>query len=161
MQDKKGVTALMRVVSLGNLDLAGALINAGAEINMQNNNGMTALMLAAWGGHLNIVEVLLAAGAEINMQSNDGKTALILAAWYGHLNIIEVLLAAGADPKIQDNSGSFAVDYGWISSAIRSLLDPITPGQLTRKYTQAKYLISGLLAAGTAAHIFTSKDLVL
>ncbi len=42
----------------GRLDIANALIAAGASVDVQNRDGWTALMWAADSGHLDIVRVL-------------------------------------------------------------------------------------------------------
>ena len=52
-----------------------ALIEAGADVNVQNDNGETALMWSAWHNSNPEVIALINAGADVNLKDKDGKTA--------------------------------------------------------------------------------------
>ena len=56
-----------------------ALLQHGADINLQTSDGFTALMLAAATGHEHVVDSLLRQGAEVDLQSSKGVTALMFA----------------------------------------------------------------------------------
>jgi hypothetical protein len=60
--------------------MLNALIELGANINLQDINGDTALIIAVRNGSLDIVYDLIDAGADPNLKNNDGKTALDIAA---------------------------------------------------------------------------------
>lgn len=50
----------MLAVSHGRLDVVRALLQCGADVNVQDHDGSTALMCACEHGHVDIVSLLLA-----------------------------------------------------------------------------------------------------
>ena len=58
----------------GNVVLVKALLNAGAEVNMENEDQYTALHHAVSQGHVEIVEVLLVNGANPKLKDRYGNT---------------------------------------------------------------------------------------
>lgn len=73
MTNARKVTALMRAHDKAMVE---ALLNAGADINLQDDRGFTALMWAAEIGRVGIVKKLIAAGADVNLRRNDGKATI-------------------------------------------------------------------------------------
>ena len=73
--DQKG-TLLITAAALGRVEVAKALIEAKAALDLQNKDGSTALHTAAFLCHLEIVEALLKAGADKAIKTNTGATAL-------------------------------------------------------------------------------------
>ena len=71
-----GSTPLISAAVFGKTEVARALIEAGADVNLQNNEGTTALHSAAFLCRTEIVEMLLANGAEKNLQNIYGSTPL-------------------------------------------------------------------------------------
>jgi len=63
-----GGTVLMVACARGQCDIASALIEAGAEINVQDNQLWTALMKAADKGHVEVVNLLLRSGADASVK---------------------------------------------------------------------------------------------
>lgn len=55
-----GQTALMLAVSHGRTDMVRALLDRGADVNLQDDEGSTALMCSSEHGHAHIVRLLLA-----------------------------------------------------------------------------------------------------
>lgn len=55
-----GQTALMLAVSHGRMGMVRALLEQGADVNLQDDEGSTALMCAGEHGHADIVRFLLA-----------------------------------------------------------------------------------------------------
>ena len=88
-----GVTALCIAVQEGHMEVAAALLAAGALLDVADN---PALQYAAARGHVEVVAVLLAAGARVEDKDTDGATALHLAASEGHAVVVSALLASGA-----------------------------------------------------------------
>ncbi len=66
----------MTAATFGRVEVAKALIDAGADLNLKDKNGSTALLIASFFAHPDIVEALLEAGAGPNISNNDGATAL-------------------------------------------------------------------------------------
>ena len=71
-----GSSPLITAAVFGRIDVAKALIDAGADINFQNNQGSTPLHCAAFFCYTDIVEVLLEKGADKTLKNNFGSTAL-------------------------------------------------------------------------------------
>ncbi len=71
-----GSSPLISAAVFGKTAAAKALIEAGADLNLQNNEGSTALLSAAFLCRVEIVEMLLAKGADKEIQNKTGATAL-------------------------------------------------------------------------------------
>ena len=71
-----GSTPLISAAVFGKTEIAKALIDAGADVNLKNNEGSTALHSAAFLCREEIVEMLLANGADKELLNNYGSTAL-------------------------------------------------------------------------------------
>jgi len=71
-----GSTPLISASVFGKTEVALALIDAGADVNLQNNEGSTALTTAAFLCRVEIVEALLENGADKELRTNAGSNAL-------------------------------------------------------------------------------------
>jgi hypothetical protein len=71
-----GSTALISAAVFGKTEVARALMEAGADVNLQNQEGSTALHTAAFLCRTEIVEMLLDHGADKNLQNIYGSTPL-------------------------------------------------------------------------------------
>ncbi len=124
-----GKTTLLVTINLNMIQLALAVLNRGANPNIQDEDGETALMAASEfitatvRKNTAIVGELLAKGADPNIQNKTGQTALmeaIIRAYYDNpidkkVAIVRQLLAEKADPNIQDKEGQTALMHavGW------------------------------------------------
>lgn len=70
-----GSTPLIMATLLGKTDMAKALINAGANLNLKNNDGSTALHVAAFFCRPELIKMLLAKHADRTIKNNYGSTA--------------------------------------------------------------------------------------
>ncbi len=109
-RDPGGVTPLHRAALHGHLEIAKALIEAGADVNAADRRGHTQLHTAVKAGHKDIAQLLLDKGAKINAQNIVGRTALHFAVWRGYNELVELLLARGADPALKDVQGQTPLD---------------------------------------------------
>ena len=75
-RDGQKSTLLITAAALGRVEVAKALIEAKADLNLQDKDGSTALITAAFLCHPEIVEALLKAGADNAIKTNTGATAL-------------------------------------------------------------------------------------
>lgn len=97
-QSSDGWTPLHLAAFFGQVELAKALIDAGANVDARSSNAMknTPLHAAAAGAQTALVELLLKRGADPNATQEGGWTALHSAAQAGNREMVEVLLANGA-----------------------------------------------------------------
>ena len=70
-----GSSPLISAAVFGKTEIARALIEAGADVNLKNSEGSTALHSAAFLCRLEIVKMLLENGADQNILNNYGSTA--------------------------------------------------------------------------------------
>ncbi|GGS69910.1 ankyrin repeat domain-containing protein [Nonomuraea spiralis] len=110
------------------VEVAEALLAAGAEANGREAGGWSALLWAAANGHAATASVLIEAGAEVDAANEDGDTPLTLAARRGALGVVQTLLEAGADHEKFDGDGDSPLDIAadWVGVHLESaLLDQI------------------------------------
>jgi hypothetical protein len=74
-----GESALMINSRSSHIDILRALIEAGADVNLQDINGETALIKASEYGYIDIVNALIKAGADPNLKNIYEETALDIA----------------------------------------------------------------------------------
>ncbi|MHB9131866.1 MAG: ankyrin repeat domain-containing protein [Armatimonadota bacterium] len=89
-RDHDGYTPLMRAVD-GDGAVVEALLNHGADANVQNDKGMTALHLATNLGHQHIVLLLLAHGANPKLTDKYGRTPRDIARVNGDREMLQLL----------------------------------------------------------------------
>ena len=78
------------------VEMAGMLIEAGADVNARNDLGVTPLLVASTNASAPMVDRLLAAGANPNVASVGGESPLLVAARAGNAAVVKALLAKGA-----------------------------------------------------------------
>ena len=93
-----GWTPLSYAASNGKTEVAGYLLDIGANINALSPNGTTALMMAVRGGHSETVDLLLGKGADVNLRNQNGASALAWATRGGFDTIEKSLVKRGAKP---------------------------------------------------------------
>jgi ankyrin repeat protein len=106
----RGVSPLMLAVAIGHLDLARAIIDAGADLKSRTELGESALVLAADNGWVEGAALLLERGADANARMSNGWTALMRAADKGHFEVVGMLLKNKADPNLKATDGEWS---GW------------------------------------------------
>ncbi|MEG2876955.1 MAG: ankyrin repeat domain-containing protein [Comamonas sp.] len=95
---KAGHAVLTFAVQCGHTNVLHALIQAGADLNLQTNyDGTTALMFAVQHGRTDALKVLVQAGADPNIANFAGQTALMIAQEMGNAEMTQVLMKAQAD----------------------------------------------------------------
>jgi ankyrin repeat protein len=94
-----GWTSLMYAARQGSIGAAGALADAGADLNAADPDGSTALILAIINAHFDLAEVLLEKGADPNVADSTGMTALYAAV---DMHTLGPMLSRPG-PKITDN----------------------------------------------------------
>ncbi len=97
-----GMTALHWAVYHDRPELAGRLLDAGADASAANRYGVVPLSLASANGSLEIVDALLAAGADPNAVLSGGESVFMTAARTGRIEVVEALYEAGADAHYRE-----------------------------------------------------------
>jgi ankyrin repeat protein len=97
-RDWLGRTALFHALVNQKLDVASALLDAGADATIAANDGTTTLMVCS---DVTIARRLLELGVDVNARYQSGKDALMLACRRNNLEIVSFLLDSGAERYIR------------------------------------------------------------
>eukprot|EP01061_Rhynchopus_euleeides_P009047 TRINITY_DN18208_c0_g1_i1.p1 TRINITY_DN18208_c0_g1~~TRINITY_DN18208_c0_g1_i1.p1 ORF type:complete len:476 (+),score=202.79 TRINITY_DN18208_c0_g1_i1:43-1470(+) len=116
---KRG-SALMQACGVGNVEIARAFLQAGADVEVLSDEGCTALHEACMDGTEGVVHDILSActtPAFVNIKSvSDGSTALHYAALNGHIDAINALLEVdGIELNLADCEGETPMSIAWIN----------------------------------------------
>jgi uncharacterized protein len=127
-----GWTPLHLAAFFGHPELANALLDRGAQLDIRSSNAMknTPLHAACAGGQLAVVELLLKRGANPNATQEGGWTALHGAAQAGQRGMVETLLANGADVNLPASNQQTALDMALIKGhqEVASILETLGSG---------------------------------
>ena len=100
-----GMTALHWAAMRSDLELAGMLLYAGANLEATTRIGRhTPLHVAGRSGRAPVVRALLDAGADPHARTASGATALHLAAQAGNAEAVAALLDHGADANARERT---------------------------------------------------------
>jgi hypothetical protein len=116
-KDKKGNTPLLIASKNGFVEIAQALIAAGADLNATNNLGETSLIIATKNDKIAIIQTLTTAHANLNVKESNGNTALTTAIIINKLHIANLLINSGADIEVPGQNGSLPIDYAMVRAA--------------------------------------------
>lgn len=94
--NERGYTPLHIAAFEGRLNVAGLLLEKGAELEAKNPTGFTPLFLAVLGKRLDVVRFLLDKGADPNAPTRFQTTPLFTAAESGNVEVIRLLVERGA-----------------------------------------------------------------
>ena len=94
-----------------------ALLQCGADVNMQGRDGKGPLHCAAKGGNVRVAGLLLDAGANTEMYDGSRKTPMHLAARAGYIRFVDALRCKGASVMSRDDSGRNALHLASMSGS--------------------------------------------
>lgn len=98
-KDHDGYTALHFAAYWGRDDVAQALINAQADLDVVNNNQLTPSHYAAGRGNLSVLKLLKSSGANLAFKNDWGFAPIHEAADWGQLEVLQFLVNdCKADP---------------------------------------------------------------
>src|SRR5947209_4042599 len=111
-----------------NAEVAGVLIEHGAEIEGLDWSGRTPLHWAAQSGLVDVAGLLIRSGAGVDPQAKDGATPLHWAAREGHHEVVRLLLAHGAKPDVKDHEGCTPLHFGAWRGKLEAVEEPLRAG---------------------------------
>ena len=91
------MSSLMIAVLEDNLEIAQALLSAGADVNLLNDDENNALWFACFKENPAMIRLLVEHGIDMDHQNANGATSLIYAASAGKLEVVKTLVELGAD----------------------------------------------------------------
>ncbi|MFH1689999.1 MAG: ankyrin repeat domain-containing protein [Candidatus Eisenbacteria bacterium] len=102
-----GMTALMRALDQGHLEMSQLLLDSGVDVNAADPDmGRTALHTASLRGWPDVAGLLLEKGADLSAEDAYGMTPLEYAGKYGHRDVAELLQSRGAaEAHMAENYG--------------------------------------------------------
>ena len=98
-----GVTPLLVACGVGNTEVVGMLLAAGAVVDQSRNDGVTPLYLACQEGHTATASALLAAGAAMDRAAEGGLVPMYVACQLGRLSIVQQLSSYGAKRQVSEH----------------------------------------------------------
>ena len=115
--DKTFGTAINYAVVANQVNTAGLLILAGADLETKNPDGITVIMLAVQQSSFEMVRTLTTTRQAINAKAEDGWTALYFAVRREDPNVLYWLLRQGACKNVIDSYKQTPIDFakevGW------------------------------------------------
>jgi ankyrin repeat protein len=107
-----GFTPLGLAAFFGHVEVAHALLHAGADVNAASHNALKVAPLhsAVASRQTDLSRLLVEHGADVNAKQQEDFTPLMEAAQNGDLEIVNLLLASGADPQVVKSGGQTALD---------------------------------------------------
>ncbi len=104
-----GYTPLHLASRAGNVEVAAALLNAGADPDMLTATGAASLHFAAEADAAGVVAALVGHGADANVRDGySGRTPSMFAAARNSTAALRALLDAGADPDLVSDTRDYA-----------------------------------------------------
>lgn len=104
-------TPLMIASSYGHYDIAKALIDNGALVNLRADDGFNALMEAVRTGNIEIAKLLIEHNSDINIKNKDGKNMIMIACEKGNEEMFNLLIENNADINEKSSWGASALIY--------------------------------------------------
>ena len=108
-----GFTPLGFAVFFAQPEVAKALLNAGADVNLPSRESMkvTPLASAAAAKQTEIARLLIAHGANVNARAASGHIPLHEAAANGNIELVKLLIESGADINARTDDGKTPLDF--------------------------------------------------
>lgn len=109
LKDERGYTPLLMASLLRHTEIAGLLIDAGADVEQIDDDGITLLYKMVVAGHREMAELLLDKGASPEVKDRTGNPLLTVSIMNDKRKMAELLLNKGADINAGNNEGNTAL----------------------------------------------------
>ena len=107
-----GWTPLLSAVAYSApVEVADALLEAGADVAAGDSWGRCPIHFAASNGNARAVAALMSRGAAVDSVTNEGDTPLHYAVGYGHDHVVALLLRNGANVRRRKRGGTTALHF--------------------------------------------------
>jgi hypothetical protein len=136
-------TRLVAAAWENDVELAGRLIERGADVNAQDDTQQSAFLIAASEGYVDLLDLTMRHGADLESKDSFNGTALIRATERGHAAIAGRLVRAGIEVDHVNN-------LGWTA-----LHESVILGDGTERYVDT---VRVLVAAGADVGIPAAND---
>ena len=100
-----GHTALQAACQNGHDDIVTALLEVGADIELEDDDGDRGVHHAAFGDAAGVMQLMGAAGADLNARNKRRQTPLHISVNKGHIDVVSVLLEHSCHTSLQDSEG--------------------------------------------------------
>lgn len=104
-------TPLMIASSYNHYNIAKALIDNGALVNLRAGDGFNALMEAVRTGNIEIAKLLIEYNSDINIKNKDGKNMIMIVCEKGNEEMFNLLVENNADINEKSSWGASALIY--------------------------------------------------
>jgi ankyrin repeat protein len=167
-------TALMFAARENAIESVRALIDAGADLNLQDGEGSTALVLSIVNTHFDLAAVLLERGADPNVADETGMAALYaavdmrtlapmlarpplkLTATLDPIDLVKMLLEHGADPNAQLKKPIIGRQHGAGDTDLGQGATPLMRAAKSHDLTLMRALLDGGADATVTQREFTN-----
>jgi hypothetical protein len=109
-KDSEGKTPLIVALTVGEKEIAEALIAKGVDIKAKDKNDVTALNAALRMGQVEVATTLIEKGVDVNAGDKTGQTPLTLAQQRGMTDIVALLKQKGAKEPVDPRAAMYG-DY--------------------------------------------------
>jgi ankyrin repeat protein len=90
--DRRGKTAMLVAAQAGRLDVVSALIDLGADVDIQDRTCLNPFLWGCIAGDLELVRLMISAGADIERTTRFGGVGITPAAEKGHVEVVRELI---------------------------------------------------------------------
>ena len=143
----------------GHLDVAKALVEANADVNLPNCMLATPLHAAATFGRIQMMDYLLKKGANVNALDIFNASPLIHAVKSGHLKAVEFLLSKMADTSVVTIEGYTVMHvaarnghHEIVAQLLRRGIDPMFATPPMQHSPESNYVPCPLYLAAACGH---------
>ena len=143
----------------GHLDVAKALVEAKADVNLSNCMLATPLHAAATFGRIQMIDYLLKKGAKVNAMDIFNATPLIHAVRSGHLKTVEFLISRKADASVVTIEGYTIMHvaalnghHEIVAQLLRRGIDPMFAPPPLQHCVEDNYIPCPLFLAAACGH---------